>query len=158
MSKKLAAVAFFVAFFAVTSFAQETFTHPTAKVSVTLPAGWTYEIDGETIVASAPDGGIGISFSVIANDALDAALSGVEASLSEQFSSVNFGEAQTNEVNGLGVRYVEGQADGLEAMVAVVDAPAANTSLVISAFADAETLQKYAEDVQMILGSISAAH
>ncbi len=157
MSKKLAAIAFFVAFFAVTSFAQETFTHPTAKVSVTLPAGWTYQIEEESITASPADGGLGISFSVVANDDLDAALMGVDASFSEQFSSVSFGEAQAGEVNGLGLRYVEGQADGLEAMVAVVDAPAANLSLVISAFAQADVLQKYAADVQSILGSIAGA-
>lgn len=158
MSKRLTIIAVFMLLFAATNFAQETFTHPTAQVSVTLPAGWTYTNDESGIVATPPDAAMAVTFSVVNNDDLYAALEGVDASLAEQFESVQFDEPVTGEVNGLPVIYVLGMADGLNAHVAVIDAPAGNTSLVVTYFASQDALDVYGAALQDILSSITAAN
>jgi len=157
MSKRLTIIAVFMLLFTATNFAQETFTHPTAQVSVTLPAGWTYTNDASGIVATPPDEAMAVTFSVVANDDLYSALEEVNAMLSDKFYSVRFDDPVSGDVNGLPVIYVLGTADEFNAHVAVIDAPAGNTSLVVTYFATQEALDAYGAALQDILSSISAA-
>ncbi|MBK7868251.1 MAG: hypothetical protein IPJ75_15395 [Ignavibacteriales bacterium] len=158
MSKRISILFLFLALFAIPNFAQETFTNSEAKVSVTLPAGWVYEAEGNSIIASPAEGGFAVHFNVIGVDDLGAALAEVDKMLAAQVADLKLGEGQVVDVNGMGGIVVEGTADGILLAIGIIDTPVAGKSLMVGAWATPETLQKYAADVQSILHSISAAH
>ena len=120
MSKKIISFLVLAVLFAMPNFAQETFTHEAAKISVTLPAGWMYETSDNGISAYPSEGGFFVYFQVIHADALDAALDEVDKMLNEQMQSVELGQAQDYDVNGMSGIFVEGTADGLLMAVGVM--------------------------------------
>lgn len=138
-------------------FAQETFSHPDAGVDITVPAGWFYELDEESMTITTEDETLALVFSVIGGGSLDAALDEVDAMLYDEFSEVSLGEAESTEINGLSMIFISGQADGLEVTIGVIDTPTGQYMLV-SGFAAAETLETYAADVQAIFGNLAPSN
>ncbi|MBE2280436.1 MAG: hypothetical protein IAE91_08600 [Ignavibacteriaceae bacterium] len=157
MSKKLFILSFIFAILAVPNFAQETFTHPTAAVSITLPAGWMYEADGDNMIAYPEEGGFAITFSVINVDDVDAALEEVDAMLQSQVENLELGEGQAYDVNGMAGIFVEGNADGVLLAVGVIDCPVEGACLMVGAWGDPEIIEKYGADILGIFNSISPA-
>ncbi|GAB1443587.1 hypothetical protein MASR2M39_24290 [Ignavibacteriales bacterium] len=158
MSKKIISFLVLTFLFVMPNFAQETFTHEAAKISVTLPAGWMYETSDNGISAYPEEGGFFVHFQVIHADALDAALDEVDKILNEQMQSVQLGQAQDYDVNGMSGIFVEGTADGLLMAVGVIDTPVANSSLMVGAWGAPDIVEKYQADIMSIISSISPAH
>lgn len=158
MSKRISILFLFLAFFTVSNFAQETFTNADAKVSVTLPAGWMYESDENGMIAYPEEGGFVVHFSVLGADDLSAALDEVDKMLASQVSSLELGDGQAYDVNGMSGIFVEGNADGILLTIGVIDTPVAGKSLMVGAWGAPETVEKYAADVMSIFNSISPAN
>ncbi len=155
MLKKLFFFAILPAILSTQIFAQETFTNEAAKVSVTLPAGWMYETTEGGIIAHPEAGGFAVYFQVIGSDDLSAALDEVDQSLNKNFTNLQWAEAVSRDVNGMSAITVDGTADGILLAVGVMDTPAPNTTLMVGAWGAPEVIEQYANDIQLILGSIS---
>lgn len=158
MSKKIISFLVLAVLFAMPNFAQETFTHEASQISVTLPAGWMYETSDNGISAYPEEGGFFVYFQVLRVDALDAALDEVDKILNEQMQSVELGQAQDYDVNGMQGIFVEGTADGILMAVGVIDTPVANSSLMVGAWGAPDVVEKYQSDIMLIFNSISPAN
>jgi predicted Zn-dependent protease len=138
-------------------FSQESFTHPEAYITVTLPAGWMYEADETTLTATTEDESLAFTFSVLETDDMDAALDAIDEMLAADFEEISLGEAEEVDFNGLYGIIIEGTADGLECAFAIIDSPVEGISMLMSGWAAPEVLEAYGEDIGMILNSISPA-
>lgn len=136
---------------------QESFTHPEAQITVTLPAGWMYEADETSLTATTEDESLAFTFSVLNSDDMDAALEQIDDMLAAQFDQVSIGEAEEMDFNGLYGIFIDGTADGLECAFAVIDSPVEGVSMLMSGWAAPEVIEMYLEDIGLILGSISPA-
>jgi predicted Zn-dependent protease len=148
---------FFVIFLFIASsvFGQETFTHPDAGVSITLPAGWYYEIEGDDMNAYSEDNAVAMSFSVLHASDIDAALEEVDKMIDSLFENISLGEAESFDLNGMNTIFLEGQADGLEIAFELIETPISGVSLFLSAWGTADAVEKYSSDIELIFGSIS---
>ena len=133
-----------------TIFAQESFTHPEAYITVTLPAGWMYEADETSLTATTEDETLAFTFSVLNSDDMDAALGAIDDMLNSSFSDITIGEAVEMDFNGLYGIFIDGTADGLECAFAVIDSPVEGLSMIISGWAAPEVIEAYSEDIQLI--------
>lgn len=158
MSKKLFILSFLLAVLAVPNFAQETFTHPVAKVSVTLPAGWMYEADGDNMIAYPEEGGFAIHLTILNADDVDGALGEVDAMLSAEVDNLELGEGEAYDVNGMSGVFVEGNADGILLAVGVIDCPVDGICLMVGAWGEPDSVEKYGSVILEIFNSISPAN
>ncbi len=144
-------------FLASSIYSQESFTHPEAHITVTLPAGWMYEADETKLTASTEDESLAFTFSVLNSDDMDAALEEIDAMLNADFEEIVLGDAEEMDFNGLYGILIEGTADGLECAFAVIDSPVEGLSMLMSGWAAPEVIETYSEDIGLILNSISPA-
>jgi predicted Zn-dependent protease len=158
MSKRIALFSALFILFVVPNFAQETFTHQAAKISVTLPAGWMYEAADGGITAYPEEGGFFVYLQVLHVDALDAALDEVDKMLNSKMDNVQLGNAQDYDVNGMSGIFVEGTADGLLMAVGVIDTPVSSSSLMVGAWGTPDVVEKYQSEIMSIFNSISPAN
>ncbi len=100
---------------------------------------------------------LALVFSIVEGGEIDAALDEIDAMLSAEFSEITLGEAESQDVNGLPFIFINGEADGLDIIVAVVDCPSGQVML-ISGFAAPETVAAYATDIQAVFGSIAPSY
>ncbi len=83
---------------------QETFVSPSG-LNVTVPAGWTYEIEGDLLTINSPDELVVISFIDIEGDSVEEAIQGALEAIGEEFEDL-----------GTTVEPVETKINGLEAV------------------------------------------
>ncbi len=157
MLKKFFFLAILPAIFSTQIFAQETFTHEAAQVSVTLPAGWIYENTEGGIVVHPSEGGFAVFLQVLSGDDLSASLAAADQELQANYTNLQWGEAVARDVNGMSAITVDGTADGILLTVGVIDCPAPNTTLMVGAWGTPDVIERYANDIMLILGSISPA-
>lgn len=157
MLKKLFFLAILPVIFSSQIFAQETFTNEAAKVSVTLPAGWMYEAKDGGIVAHPEEGGFAVFLQVLPGDDLSAALEEVDKSLSASYTNLVWGEGVKRDINGMSAVTVDGTADGIVLTVGVIDTPAPQKTLMVGAWGTPDVVEKYMNDISLILTSIAPA-
>lgn len=143
--------------FGISLSAQETFIHEAAGIEVTLPAGWFYEIEGENMTVFTEDETLGVNFTVLKSADIDAALTEVDNMLETEFNNIQIGEAEDIDVNGLYGVWVDGTADGVELLFAVIETPKNNTNLLVMAWGIPEVIDLYASDIRLIITSIAPA-
>lgn len=158
MLKKLFFFAILPAIFATQIFAQETFTNESAMVKVTLPAGWNYENTDGGIVAHPDGGGFAVFLQVFPGDDLSVALDEVDKSLAESYPNIKWEDAVSRDINGMSAITVDGTADNLLLVIGVIDTPAPNKTLMVGAWGTPDVIQKYEQDITLILTSIAPAH
>lgn len=148
-------IAVILLFITSSVFGQETLTHADAGVSITLPAGWYYETEGDDMTAYSEDGAVAMSFSVLNASDIDAALEEVDKMIASQFENVSLGDAENIDLNGMNTILLEGKADGLEIAFEIIDTPISGVSLFLSAWGVPDAVEKYSSDIELIFGSIS---
>lgn len=137
--------------------AQETFTHPEANVSVTLPAGWLYEIDGPDMIVSTEDETLILTFSIVDSDDIEIALEEIDKMLAETFEEVTINDPEELNFNGLTGIWIDGTADELECVFIIIETPAVSNNLLISGWASPDVIESYINDLEMMIASISPA-
>lgn len=157
MLKKLFFFAILPAIFATQIFAQETFTNQDAMVSVTLPAGWMYEAKDGGIVAYPQEGGFSVFLQVLPGDDLDAAIEEVDKALSARYKNLVWDNGISRDINGMSAITFDGTADGIVLTVGVLDTPATGKTLMVGAWGTPDVVQKYMNDISLILTSIAPA-
>jgi hypothetical protein len=158
MYKSLSILFLFLLLIGTSGFAQETMTNSEAQVSITLPAGWVYEADGNDLIASPADGGFEIHLTIMNAEDVDAALAGVDDMLQSQVENLELGEGELVDVNGMPGIFVEGTADGVLILVGVIDTPVEGVCLMVGAWGDPEVVEQYADIIYEIFSSISPAN
>jgi len=154
MKKTFLSVISLFLIFDITISAQETFTHKASGIDITLPAGWFYEIEGENMTAYTEDETLGVNFTVLKAADIDAALTEVDYMLDTEFDNVEIGEAEDIDVNGMYCVWVDGYADGVELLFAVIQTPKNKSNLLVMAWGLPEVIDKYAADIRLIITSI----
>ena len=158
MLKKLFFFAILPAIFATQIFAQETFTNESAMVKVTLPAGWNYENTDGGIVAHPDGGGFAVFLQVFPGDDLATAIDEVDRSLAESYPNIKWEAAVSRDVNGMSAITVDGSTADLLFVIGVIDTPAPDKTLMVGAWGTPDVIQKYEQDITLILTSIAPAH
>lgn len=157
MKTKLIFSVLVILLFSKMVFGQESFTHPEAYITITLPAGWLYEADETTLKTYTEDESLAFTFSILYSDDMDVALGEIDNMLMTDFEEITLGEAEEMDFNGLYGIFISGTADDLECAFAVIDSPVENMSMLMSGWAAPQVLETYWEDIQLILSSISPA-
>ncbi len=154
--KLLAICLFFI--FNISLIAQESFVHEDAGVSITLPAGWYYESDENSMLAYSEDESVAISFSILTSTNLENALDEVDNMLNAEYESIELGEAEEMSVNGLDALWMNGMADDLEMAFLILDTPYEDVILFVSAWGTTEAIEAQMEEVKMIFNNIAPAN
>jgi len=154
MKKTFLSVVSIVLLFSITIPAQETFTYKASGIDITLPAGWFYEIEDENMTAYTEDETLGVNFTVLKAADIDAALTEVDYMLDTEFDNLEIGEAEDIDVNGMYGVWVDGYADGVELLFAVIETPKNRSNLLVMAWGLPEVIDKYAADIRLIITSI----
>ena len=141
--------------FSISISAQETFVHEDAGVSITLPAGWYYESDENSLIVYSEDETVAMSFSILNSTNLDNSLTEVDDMLKSEYDSIELGEAEEMEVNGLNAIWIDGTADELEMAFLIVDSPYEEVILFVSAWGNPESIENHMEEVKMIFNNIA---
>ncbi len=149
---------FFVSIFLLQNInAQESFVHSESGVSVTLPAGWFYESEENNMLAYTEDKSVAISFTILNSKNLNEALDEVDKMLEKEYASIELGEAEELEINGLSTIWLDGKADDLEMAYLIVDSPYENIIMFVSAWGTVESVEKYKNDINLIFENIGPA-
>jgi hypothetical protein len=101
----------------------EVLSHPGAKVDINVPAKWTQKQDGDVLVISSPDGGVGIVFAVVAAKDVEAVFTALDQKLEQELGAIewdNDGEASELNINGMDGAEWNGSAKDGEVYVDVV--------------------------------------
>jgi predicted Zn-dependent protease len=160
MKNILVSLFVFALLFTATQFvsAQETFTHPTAHVSVTVPGGWHYEANGTTMTMYPSSKDLAVVFNVIDASAIDAAVEKAVNDINSSFPGATVNSPSQVMVNGMTASEITGTTtDGRQFSYALLVTPSAKV-LEVAFVANSEQVSKYTTELALIVGSIKPAN
>jgi hypothetical protein len=133
----------------------EVLTHAGAKVQINVPEKWTQKQDGDVLVITSPDGGVGLVFAVVAEEDAEAVFEAMDKQLEQQTGTIaweNDGEASELTINGMPAAEWNGSAKGgaMFVDVLVIDTPA-DKDLGVYWFTDAASEKKNQAAIETIV-------
>lgn len=138
--------------------AQETFTHPTANVSVTVPGGWHYEAGSTTIKMFPESKEVAVVFNVIDASGIDAAVEQAVKDINSAFPGATVNGPSQVTVNGMTAFEITGNStDGRSFSYALLVTPSAKV-IEVAFVANTEQVSKYSSELSSIVNSIKPAN
>ncbi len=143
-------------FLAVTPlFAQETFDFEYGNVTLTVPANWSHEIDGNNLIIHSPDQKLALSFETISMEELEGRTNQMGTDLAESFPDIEIGEIEESKVNGMDIISIGGVCSGGTKYAGYDLIVTKNAKvLVVSGIMDFSAKEKYNNDVANLYKSI----
>ncbi len=155
--KKIFGVFLFLvlATFAPALMAADVLVHPEAQIEITVPDKWTKDAEGDVLKIKAPDGEMGVAFTVLAAEQADKALETIDAELEKALGAIkweNEGKATAEKINEMPCEIWNGTAQEgkLQIECIVVDCPSGK-NLAIYWFDTPESEKKYEADIDVIV-------
>jgi hypothetical protein len=149
----------FISILLSNAFAQEDITYEPAQVTITVPPGWFYEIDGEMLTVQTSDTGMVLVFLMIPASEINAAMEVASEELAKQYIDIEFTDEVERTVNGLASYYFNANAkladggDEIFITCELVDTPGEYVMFIHGA-ANQETIKKFENDIELIFNSI----
>jgi hypothetical protein len=136
-------------------FAQETFDFEFGKVSLTVPAKWSHEIDGNHLMIASPDQKVLLNFEVITVEELEGRTEQMGTELAEAFPDIEIGEVEESKVNGMDLISIGGVCDGGKKYAGYDLIVTKNAQvLVVTGIIDFSMKDKYSKDIMSLYKSI----
>ena len=138
--------------------AQESFTHPDAKVTITVPGGWFYETSGHVLTMYPKSKDLGLAFNIMDASGIDAAVQKAVSDINTHFPGATVTGPTPHDVNGMTGFSLSGSAtDGTQFGYSLIVTPAGKV-MEIGFAAKKDAVDKYLSDITTIVNGIQPAH
>jgi len=139
-------------------FSQESFTHPDAKVTITVPGGWMYEISGSNLTMYPKSKAIALAFNIMDASGIDAAVQKAVSDIKTHFPTAHIGDPTSHDVNGMtGFSLAGDTPEGMAFSYTLFVTPSAKV-MEVGFAAQKDAFGKYASDIVTIVNGITPAH
>ena len=136
-------------------FSQETYTHQEAKITITIPGGWYYEVNGATIKMCPQSNELGIGFNLIEASEMELAGQKVAENIKANYPDATFDNPTEQDINGMKSYTIKARTpDGTIISYTLIITPAIKI-LEMGYMGHRETIDKYNEDLITIITGIN---
>jgi predicted Zn-dependent protease len=138
-------------------FSQESFTHPEAKVTITVPGGWVYEINGNSLTMYPQEKELAIGFNIIDATEMEAAAQKAKNDLKIYFPDAKFDTPTESNINGMNAYTVAGATPGGTNFSYTLLVTPVSKIMEIGYVGSKEAVGKYLSDIALIITGIKPA-